>query len=277
MFCGYASAAEVRQVIPSGYLERNFGPCTYHSLPETWSSGFPCGDPLTNFRPLSFTLQVHSPGDLLSLCCTSSNTYHLAIPHLYSTLTIRSPYYYGEGDGDRNGECFSPSNLIPIDALLPPIGVSRVRASRKRAHMATTIPLPKRELLCYVKDLRIEKWEGWNYPPGTEPPGFDYVFPGCRHGGKQLVVQMDLNSKGLYRLCWRRCETKEVLGLHQVLSELLRHHMPSLEKFWYVMLFIFMYWPLIGTDIWAITKKNCVPGYSDEEIVTIHSVICQYQ
>lgn len=111
-------------------------------------------------------------------------------------------------------------------------------------HIDPKIPFRKQELLRYVKDLRIEKWEGWNYPPEIEPPGFDYVFPGDHLEGKQLVVQMGLNSKGVYRLRWRRCETRQVLELHQVLSELLKHHMPSLEKFWYVCrgLFSFPYW-----------------------------------
>lgn len=221
-----------------------------------------------NFLLLLFTTQVHYLGDLLSLCRTSSSIYYLAIPRLYRTLTIRSPFYYREfnpADGEGNGRDLSPSNLIPIDVLLPPIDTRRSGASRKRVHIEPTIPFPKRELLRYVKDLKIEKWEGWRYPPEMRRPVFDYAPSGHQN---QLVVQMNPNSKGVYRLCWRRCETSEILGLHQVLSELLRHHMSGLEKFWYGCRISILASLIVGL------LTSFLP---DEEIVTTHSAICQQQ
>lgn len=41
-------------------------------------------------------------------------------------------------------------------------------------------------------------------------------------------------------------------------------------------IYIYMLAP-IGIDTWAVAEFSCAFGYSDEEIVTIHNVICQYQ
>lgn len=174
------------------------------------------------------------------------------MPRLYNTLTIRSPFYHGEVKlTDLNAEYLSPRNLIPFDVIIPPFipkdltpakDRKRVRLSSPEAKLSQTpIPFPKWQLLRFVRDLRIEKWEGWKSL--TEVPkavGSDYLYPAYKRGEKQIVVQTALGHGGVAELRWVRTEDRRSLRLQSVLAKLLRD-MVILERFTYVPLYLFAF------------------------------------
>lgn len=96
-----------------------------------------------------------------------------------------------------------------------------------RSSSTTKLP-PKGDLLHYIKDLRVEKWEGADATKVMTQTNVKSASD-CR-GERQFVVQSEYRPEGVIDLNWTR--DGEVVSLSTKLAELLGD-MKSLEKFWY--------------------------------------------
>lgn len=184
---------------------------------------------------------VESPNDLYSLALTSRTLYNLALPHLYKSISIRSPLFVHEVT---TGE-----KLIPIDHLLEPISpppvyryVSNKVGARPPFEKRRRIELPgahhdhcgqpstitmykKPHLLRYVRELRIEKWEAQRVVIASDsPPQFGKEF--------NLYEAGEFGPEGVKDLMWRPEGCLSYHSLSGTLVDLLKS-MPMLEKFRY--------------------------------------------